>query len=226
MLSRQANILSSADGSPPQIVRPTLIVVNKEIHRYPSLIDDYRISWLSQITGISRQLNISNPTLFSIPQTPTLSPVDWTFLLEKWHSLRLVDIKCQRHHVGVVRNYWPSKFIVSAYHIYIAIGLLLIVVAMFMQPHLVEIEVSDTVRILKECIENVCGYPSENMKLGTNSGRAMIVRLTRLFFFFFALIYKQKGKLASLIQPTYPPSCSSTSPWNRLFLLILMQGRH
>lgn len=43
-----------------------------------------------------------------------------------------------------------------------------------MQPQMVEIEVSDTVHILKKCIEDVCGHPAENMKLCTNSGRAMM----------------------------------------------------
>jgi hypothetical protein len=51
--------------------------------------------------------------------------------------------------------------------------LLLIMVAMFMKPHMVDIEVSDTVKILKECIEDVCGHPTENMRLITNSGRGM-----------------------------------------------------
>ncbi|OAP65101.1 hypothetical protein AYL99_01073 [Fonsecaea erecta] len=46
--------------------------------------------------------------------------------------------------------------------------------SMFMKPHVVEIEVSDTVKILKECIEDVCCHPAGDMSLYTNSGRAMM----------------------------------------------------
>lgn len=45
---------------------------------------------------------------------------------------------------------------------------------MFMQPQIVEIEGSDTVYILKKCIEDVCGHPAESMRLYTNSGGAMM----------------------------------------------------